>query len=151
MHNENQFISIPSFILRRIRRKVLLFAKRRDGFPAKTCNIPLINLSSFNMYFINLFSHFNSHRCRLSSVCKQQNLGSACRLHLWCLPLQGGQRLRGSEGGVTSTKLDIILPRASLSLAYPSQCTGNETGLCLRRAAQSNKDSRRRNINSDKT
>lgn len=56
MHKENQFSSSQSFILRRIRRKVLLSAKCGDGFAAKTYNIPLIILSSFNMYFINLFS-----------------------------------------------------------------------------------------------
>lgn len=55
IHKENQFSLSQSFILRRIRRKVLLHVKCGDGFAAKTYNIPLIILSSFNMHFINLF------------------------------------------------------------------------------------------------
>lgn len=36
MHKENQFSLSQSFILRRIRRKVLLYAKCGDDFAAKT-------------------------------------------------------------------------------------------------------------------
>lgn len=164
MHKENQFTSSQSFILWRIRSKVLLYAKCGDSFAAQTGNGLLITLSSFNMYFINLFSHFNSHRCRLNLVGKQQplfkistsvlasaarTLSSARQLHPWHLPHRGRWHWLGSEVEVMSIRFGIILPRYNLSLAQPMYSRQNR--VVVFRALLEERDSWRRNTSREDT
>lgn len=147
---KNQFSLSQSFILRRIRRKVLLHVKCGDGFAAKTYNIPLIILSSFNMYFINLFpptltaTDVDLIQCVSNRTC----LSSARQLRLWCLLHKGERHWQSSEMEVTSVMFGIILPGDNLSLAYPSQCTQDRALWCLRRFVQRKRDSWRRNKSS---
>lgn len=85
---KNQFHSSQSFILRRIRRKALLYAKDEDSFAAKTYTVLLIILSSLNMYFINLFSHICNHRCRAHLVYEEKSslAYSTLAVSLCCCP-----------------------------------------------------------------
>lgn len=108
------------------------------AFAAKTYNVPLIILSSFNMYFINLFfptltaTDVDLIQCVSNRTC----LSSSCQLHLWCLPHKGRQRWQGSEMEVTSITFGIILPGDNLSLENPIQCTQGRTVWSLLRVAQ---------------